>query len=162
MMVGTSISDEVDGISATGIWLTCLFHYRMVANWSFFERIALRAAVRCKLIAWDTDPKHSRLTKILDAAPKVATVAVASKLGRGYSGDGFRSSFQRLRVRLESEGKIGFGLTFHGLRHTVATRNQAGLSFPPKTGPLFWHGKGICDGSETAFGRGHTEASAGN
>ncbi len=36
----------------------------------------------------------------------------------------------------------------------------AGLSFPPKTGPLFWHGKGICDGSETTFGRGHTEAAA--
>ena len=36
------------------------------------------------------------------------------------------------------------------------------VSFPPKTGPLFWHGKGICDGSETAFGRGHTEASAGD
>ncbi len=35
-----------------------------------------------------------------------------------------------------------------------------GVSFPPKTGPLFWHGKGICDGSETTFGRGHTEAAA--
>ena len=34
------------------------------------------------------------------------------------------------------------------------------VSFPPKTGPLFWHGKGICDGSETTFGRGHTEAAA--
>ena len=67
-------------------------------------------------------PEHSRLTKILDAAPKVATVAVASKLGRGYSGDGFRSSFQRLRVRLESDGKIDSRLTFHGLPHTVTTK----------------------------------------
>jgi 3-oxoacyl-[acyl-carrier protein] reductase len=30
----------------------------MAANWSFFERITLRAAVRCKLIACYTDPRH--------------------------------------------------------------------------------------------------------
>ena len=34
------------------------------------------------------------------------------------------------------------------------------MSFPPKTGPLFWYRKGNEDGSKTAFGRGHTEASA--
>jgi len=34
------------------------------------------------------------------------------------------------------------------------------LSFPPKTGPLFLETEGGCDGSETTFGRGYTEASA--
>ena len=34
------------------------------------------------------------------------------------------------------------------------------LSFPPKTGPLFLETEGGCDGSETTFGRGHTEAAA--
>ena len=67
-------------------------------------------------------PEHSKLTKILDAIPKTATVVVSSDLGRAYTSDGFRSSFGRLRDRLENEGKIGAGLTFHGLRHTVATK----------------------------------------
>jgi len=34
------------------------------------------------------------------------------------------------------------------------------LSFPPKTGPLFLETEGGCDGSETTFGRRHTEAAA--
>jgi len=59
MMVGTSISDEVDGIRAPTMWLTHQFHDRMAANWSFFDRITLRATVRCKLIACDTDPNHT-------------------------------------------------------------------------------------------------------
>jgi hypothetical protein len=59
MMVGTSISNEVDGIRAPTMWPTHLIHHRMVANWSFFERITLRAAVRCKLIAYDADPRHT-------------------------------------------------------------------------------------------------------
>ena len=53
-MVGTSISDEVDGIRAPTMWLTHQFNGRMAANWSFFERVTLRATVRCKLIACDT------------------------------------------------------------------------------------------------------------
>jgi hypothetical protein len=59
MMVGTSISDEVDGISAPIMWLTHQFHDRMADNWSFFERVALRATVRCKLIACYTDPNNT-------------------------------------------------------------------------------------------------------
>jgi len=34
------------------------------------------------------------------------------------------------------------------------------LSFPPKTGPLFLETEGGCDGSETSFRRGRTEAPA--
>jgi hypothetical protein len=58
-MVGTSNSDEVDGIRAPTMWLTHQFNGRMAANWSFLERITLRAADRCKLIACDTDPRHT-------------------------------------------------------------------------------------------------------
>ena len=58
-MVGTSISNEVDGIRAPTMWLTCLVHYRMATNWSFFERVTLRATFRCKLIACYTDPNHT-------------------------------------------------------------------------------------------------------
>jgi hypothetical protein len=59
MMVGTSISNEVDGIRAPTMWLTHLIHHRMAANWSFFDRITLRATVRSKLIAYDADPRHT-------------------------------------------------------------------------------------------------------
>ena len=59
MMAGTSISDEVDGIRAPTTWPTHLIQHRMAANWSFFERITLRATVRCKLIAYDADPRHT-------------------------------------------------------------------------------------------------------
>ena len=55
MTVGTSINDEVDGIRAPTMWLTHQFNGRMAANWSFFERVTLRATVRCKL---DTRKNH--------------------------------------------------------------------------------------------------------
>jgi hypothetical protein len=58
-MVGTSISNEVDGIRAPTMWPTHLIQHRMAANWSFFERITLRATVRCKLIAYDAEPRHT-------------------------------------------------------------------------------------------------------
>lgn len=34
---------------------------------------------------------------------------------------GFRSSFAKDIKRLEAQGLVGSGLTFHGLRHSVAT-----------------------------------------
>jgi integrase len=34
---------------------------------------------------------------------------------------GFISSFQKFRKKLEAKGDVSPGLTFHGLRHTVAT-----------------------------------------
>ena len=43
-----------------------------------------------------------------------------------------------------------------GFLAAVLTR----LSFPPKTGPLFLETEGGCDGSETSFRRGRTEAPA--
>jgi len=59
MMVGTSISNEVDGIRAPTMWPTHLIHDRIATNSSFFDRITLRATVRCKLIACETDPRHT-------------------------------------------------------------------------------------------------------
>jgi len=56
---GTCIDDKADGVRAPTMWLTRLFHHRMIANRPFLDRIALRAAVRRKLIACDIDPRHS-------------------------------------------------------------------------------------------------------
>jgi hypothetical protein len=61
MMVGTSISNEVDGIRAPTTWSMHLVHHRVAANWSFVDRIALRVTVKCKLIACDADPRHTFL-----------------------------------------------------------------------------------------------------
>jgi hypothetical protein len=46
--------------------------------------------------------------------------------------DGFKTSLFKLIRRLEKEGAIAKGLTFHGLRHTVATELQE-LGFDTRT-----------------------------
>jgi integrase len=77
-------------------------------------------------------PVHPRLKAILDpiivarcAAREAGDVAplrlVTGVNGRPYTDDGFRTMLWRLMTRLEREGKIPTGLTFHGLRHSVGT-----------------------------------------
>src|SRR6185437_578978 len=74
-------------------------------------------------------PAHYRLREILARTaepPKRArklehlarTIAV-NRWGRSWTESGFRASFFKMIGRLEREGKVGSGLTFHGLRHTV-------------------------------------------
>ena len=46
------------------------------------------------------------------------TLAVSSR-GTAWTESGFRASFFKLVKRLEREGKVKPGLTFHGLRHTM-------------------------------------------
>ena len=50
-----------------------------------------------------------------------ASTLCANSKGRPWTQDGFSSSFWKLLKRLEAEGQVGPGLTFHGLRHTAAT-----------------------------------------
>jgi integrase len=46
-----------------------------------------------------------------------------------YTTDGFRTQFTRTRQKLLKQGKVGEGLTFHGLRHFIMTRGlEAGCS----------------------------------
>jgi len=52
----------------------------------------------------------------LTASPE--TLAVTSR-GRSWTPSGFRASFFKLIRRLQLEGKVEAGLTFHGLRHTL-------------------------------------------
>lgn len=48
--------------------------------------------------------------------------------GQPYTADGFDTIWHRFRERLLDEGKIGKGLTLHGLRHTLGTMlKEAGL-----------------------------------
>lgn len=64
-------------------------------------------------------PAHTRLRAILNAAPRKSPVAMVGQRGRPYTVNGFRARFFSLIRRLYKDGKVGKGLTFHGLRHTV-------------------------------------------
>ena len=45
----------------------------------------------------------------------------ANSKGRPWTLSGFESSFRKQLKRLEGQGRLKSGLTFHGLRHTVAS-----------------------------------------
>jgi integrase len=66
-------------------------------------------------------PAHRDLRAILDGAAKTkrAVTIVTNQSGAPYTGNGFRTLFFRLIRKLETEGKVAPGLTFHGLRHTA-------------------------------------------
>jgi len=54
---------------------------------------------------------------------------VTTQAGNAYTYDGLGSVFFKLIRRLEKAGKVGQGLTMHGLGHTVGTRlAEAGAS----------------------------------
>lgn len=72
-----------------------------------------------KRVSWPA-PKELRL--ILDKAPKHDAITLAANSrGLPWTEDGYRSSWRKLKLKLEAEGKIAPRLTIHGLRHTVAT-----------------------------------------
>lgn len=67
-------------------------------------------------------PAPEIVAQALQALPKhdAVTLLVNSR-GRPWRLDGFRGSFFRLIRKLEADGQIADGLTFHGLRHRTAT-----------------------------------------
>lgn len=68
-------------------------------------------------------PAHASLRAILDEAAKSkeSPVIVLGARKKPFTESGFRARFFKLIRRLKDAGAIGDGLTFHGLRHTVAT-----------------------------------------
>lgn len=66
-------------------------------------------------------PAHPLLRELLDAAPRRSPVVVVGAKGMPYTQNGFRARFFQLLRRLQAEGSIKPGLTFHGLRTTTAT-----------------------------------------
>ena len=62
------------------------------------------------------------VTDALEALlPHDATTLIVNSRGRPWTPDGFRVSVFKLLGALEEEGRVGPGLTVHGLRHTVGT-----------------------------------------
>ncbi len=89
--------------------------------WSAYDghEIALRQGKTGESI---TLPVHRRLRAALKAAKRTGPVMVTGKRGRPYTSDGFRTMLDRLIRDLEAKRAVGEGLTFHGLRHSLATR----------------------------------------
>ncbi len=75
-------------------------------------------------------PVGETLRGELERMPKHDAITVlASSKGTPWMYDGFQSSFQRLKRKLETKGAIKPGLTPKGLRHTMATwLREAGRS----------------------------------
>ncbi|MGQ0663658.1 MAG: tyrosine-type recombinase/integrase [Pseudomonadota bacterium] len=67
-------------------------------------------------------PAHSELREILDAAPRRSPIIVVGARGRPYTEAGFRACFFKLVRNLANAKSVDAGLTFHGLRHTLAKR----------------------------------------
>jgi integrase len=66
-------------------------------------------------------PCPAPLRTILAAAPKHDAVTIAANSrGRPWTGNGFRAVVFKMIRTLQVEGRVGPGLTIHGLRHTVA------------------------------------------
>jgi integrase len=63
-----------------------------------------------------------RLREILDATPRQSPVIVVGARGRPFTQAGFQRRFFGLIRKLTNAGKVGQGLSFHGLRHMVGTR----------------------------------------
>lgn len=66
-------------------------------------------------------PAHSRLRAILDELPHQSPQIVVSSAGRPYAPRTLSSRFWTFMAELRDAGKVGPGLSFHGLRHTLGT-----------------------------------------
>lgn len=86
-------------------------------------------------------PEHRRLRGILDAADKTGIYIVTRRRksktknavrDSDFTEKGFQASFFKLVRQLRDAGKVGPGLSFHGLRVTAAT-NLADAGCDPKT-----------------------------
>lgn len=66
-------------------------------------------------------PAHTTLRAALEDLPHREGVIVRGAQGRPLTPAGFRALFFRLLRALREAGSVGEGLTYHGLRHTVAT-----------------------------------------
>ena len=75
-------------------------------------------------------PVHPDLGPLLQQAPvHDAETLTATTRGTAWTVSGFNSTFIKAIGKLEREGKVGAGLTFHRLRHTVGTLlTEAGVS----------------------------------
>lgn len=95
----------------------------LILTWSAYDGSVVRW-VAGKNNASGVAPVGPELRTILEAAKAVRGDAVqiaTTAYGSPWTSSGFRASFFKLVGKLRAQGKVGPGLTFHGLRHTIAT-----------------------------------------
>jgi integrase len=83
-------------------------------------RIAIETKKR--LVRIDLAVLPELATAIAEAPPQDTLTLCVNSRGQPWTLDGFRASFFKMLKDLEKEGAIEPGLTYHGLRHTVASR----------------------------------------
>lgn len=76
-------------------------------------------------------PAHSRLRMVLDAAPRDHERIVVGARGEPIGLSGVTTQFFRFLRELRAAGKVGPGLSFHGLRHTLGTALAEAGCDPP-------------------------------
>ena len=71
---------------------------------------------------WVSIPVTTRLKQALEDRPNpgAKTICLNSR-GQSWTNDGFKTSLFKYIRKIEADGHVAKGLTFHGLRHTVAT-----------------------------------------
>jgi integrase len=101
------------------------------ASWNTTTGVLTRVSAKSGKIV--KVPAPANVADALRALPKHdATTLLVNSRGLPWREDGFRGSFFRLIRQLEAAGKVADGLTFHGLRHTAATRMRR-LGFDKET-----------------------------
>lgn len=102
----------------------------VVVKWSCYDGKAFETRTKkTNMPVWV--PAHSQLRAILDSAPRTGDTIVVGALGRSIGRSGLTTPFFDLLRRLREEGKVGPGLSFHGLRHTLGTALAEAGCDPP-------------------------------
>lgn len=100
-------------------------------TWSAYDRTSIEwRQGKTGDVVWL--PAHRDLRALLDMTPRIATTIVTGSLGRPLKEAGLAKAFHTLILRLERQGRVQPGLTFHGLRHT-AGKQLADLGCDPRT-----------------------------
>ena len=90
---------------------------------------SIKITTRNRRIDIDIDVLPGLHEALRIAPPHNAITLCANSRGKPWTESGFRASFRKQLKLLEDRGLIAPGLTFHGLRHTVAVvLAEAGIS----------------------------------
>lgn len=90
------------------------------AAWSCYDGAVFQArAQKTGVPIWV--PVHPYLRELLAVAPRTNPQIVVGLRGAPLTRSALSTDFYRLIGRLRAEGRVGPGLSFHGLRHTLGT-----------------------------------------
>ncbi|HUZ73183.1 MAG TPA: tyrosine-type recombinase/integrase [Stellaceae bacterium] len=116
-------SPELKVAIALGAYLGLREADMLVVTWKAYDGTAFEIRQR-KTGETLWIPAHAELRAILNAAKvrRTSPIIVVGARGQPYTQTGFQTRFFGLIRKLRLEGKIGDGLSFHGLRHTVGRK----------------------------------------